>query len=89
MTLTDVPQVSSFYIAKEADLKARLKSLEDKKKVIKRNSKMQSKNAILSLSQAYDYFNRDLAKLQVRSFCSSQCLRGVPAWLTQMLQALC
>ena len=45
-------------------MKGRLKSLEDKMRVLKRNSRMQSRNAISALGQAYEYFQRDLAKLQ-------------------------
>ncbi|KAN0064831.1 phosphate system positive regulatory protein pho81 [Thecaphora frezii] len=64
----ELEKINTFYLQKEAELKARLKTLIDKKRLIfqARNSAKLSKESpsFVALYEGFRYFEKDLSKLQ-------------------------
>jgi CDK inhibitor PHO81 len=67
-SLFTFPQINAFYLQKEAELKVRLRTLIDKRKLImsRRGSGKLSKEspAFYALYEGFRYFEKDLSKLQ-------------------------
>ncbi|KAJ3124793.1 phosphate system positive regulatory protein pho81 [Physocladia obscura] len=57
-------QVNAFYLQKELEFKVRLRSLVDKKKVLRGRKSSQNMTAFINLKEAFSAFQQDLAKLQ-------------------------
>ncbi|KAI9350350.1 hypothetical protein BDR26DRAFT_852232 [Obelidium mucronatum] len=60
----ELEKVNAFYLQKESEFKVRLRSLVDKKKVLKGRKSSQNLAALVTLKEAFASFQQDLAKLQ-------------------------
>ncbi|KAJ3071112.1 hypothetical protein HDU98_005824 [Podochytrium sp. JEL0797] len=60
----ELEKVNAFYLQKESEFKVRLRSLVDKKKVLKGRKSSQNLAALVTLMEAFASFQQDLAKLQ-------------------------
>ena len=66
----ELEKINAFYLQKEADLKVRLRTLIDKRKVIQSSSQghlSRESSSFVVLYEGFRHFERDLNKLQVRS----------------------
>ncbi|KAI8622272.1 hypothetical protein BC830DRAFT_751718 [Chytriomyces sp. MP71] len=60
----ELEKVNAFYLQKESEFRVRLRSLVDKKKVLKGRKSSQNMAALINLQEAFASFQQDLAKLQ-------------------------
>ncbi|KAJ3225625.1 phosphate system positive regulatory protein pho81 [Chytriomyces hyalinus] len=60
----ELEKVNEFYLQKESEFRVRLRSLVDKKKVLKGRKSSQNMAALVNLQEAFASFQQDLAKLQ-------------------------
>jgi CDK inhibitor PHO81 len=58
--------VNTFYLQKEAEFKVRLRTLNDKKKILLGNDRRLARSSsLITLTEAFQKFQQDLSKLQV------------------------
>ncbi|KAJ3332193.1 phosphate system positive regulatory protein pho81 [Blyttiomyces sp. JEL0837] len=60
----ELEKVNAFYLQKEAEVKVRLRSLIDKKRILMSRKTNQSMSAFNSLKEGFSQFQHDLTKLQ-------------------------
>lgn len=71
----ELDKVNTFYLQKEAELRNRLSTLVDKRKLLQFNDSiaLRSSASFIVLQEGFQQFERDLNKLQVNIFLGISC----------------